>query len=181
MFLAGFQRELEVKRRKKTQKAGNSKSETVGFWAKSKNFGHFGRAGPISPTFESGLDLAGRFRVTLLEAENVFLGSDSIFVASLYSREIWASLFFKFNQRKFIELFQSPTVPGPVQYQSLVSPKTVPPLGREARKTSPEPVGHVCLWPSILYPRLRICATACAFQTFPHRAAAHTNLCWWRG
>ena len=76
LFLAGFQRNLEVKWRKKTQKAEKQqirflKVEKVGFWAKSKNFGHFGRAGPISPTFESGLDLAGRFRV-LLEAENVF-------------------------------------------------------------------------------------------------------------
>ena len=82
MFLAGFRRELEVKRRKKTQKAEKQqirflKVEKVGFWAKSRNFDRFGRADPISPTFESGLDLAGRFRV-LLEAENVFLGSDSI-------------------------------------------------------------------------------------------------------
>ena len=55
--------------------------EKVGFWAKSRNFDRFGRADPISPTFESGLDLAECFRV-LLEAENVFWGSDSIFVAS---------------------------------------------------------------------------------------------------
>ena len=76
LFLAGFQRKLEVKWRKKAQKAEKQqirflKVEKVGFWAKSRNFDRFGRAGPFLPTFESDLDLAGRFRV-LLKGENVF-------------------------------------------------------------------------------------------------------------
>ena len=76
LFLAGFERKLDGKRRKKTQKAEKQqirflKVEKVGFWAKSRNFDRFGCAGPFSPTFESDLDLAGRFCV-LLEPEMFF-------------------------------------------------------------------------------------------------------------
>ena len=81
LFLADFERELDVKRRKKTQKAEKQqirflKVEKVGFWAKSKKIGHFGRAGPISPTFESGLDLAGRFYKVFTSPTRLEVGLD---------------------------------------------------------------------------------------------------------